>query len=179
MTFSHSFRFQSNGQIVLRPEGSGTLHDPVRLEGRSAFDPGDFPRKGVTGFQPHMDMVWHQHPRSQIIPSFRGPFSQHFYHDSGHFRFSQPPWSGRGRIQQSAPATTAAPWVVQRSATAATGNQPANRHVTKYPTPSGCQCGRRRCIPQVFQKCLSPPETRLKSRAQETSNRPAISWTLH
>jgi len=77
------------------------------------------------------------------------------------------------------PATKAAPWVVQRSATAATGNQPANRHVTKYPTPSGCQCGRRRCIPQVFQKCLSPPETRLKSRAQETSNRPAISWTLH
>jgi hypothetical protein len=50
------------------------------------FDPGDFPRKGVAGFQPHMDMVWHQHPP-----------------DSGHFRFSEPPWSGRGRIQQSVP----------------------------------------------------------------------------
>ena len=61
----------------------------------------------------------------------------------------------------------AAPWVVQRSATAATGNEPANRHVTKYSTPSGCQCGRWRCIPQVFQKCLSPPETRLKSRVQK------------
>src|ERR1700712_1986841 len=39
------------------------------------------------------------------------------------------------------PATNAAPRVVQRSATAATGTEPANRHLTKYPTPSGCQCG--------------------------------------
>jgi hypothetical protein len=48
-----------------------------------------------------MDVIRHEHPRSEIIPSFSGPFPQNFYYDTGHFRFSQPPWSGRRRIQQS------------------------------------------------------------------------------
>ena len=37
-------------KIVLRPEGAGTLHDPVRLKGRSAFDPCDLRGRAPPGF---------------------------------------------------------------------------------------------------------------------------------
>ena len=44
-------------KIVLRPEGSGTLQDAVRLECRSALDPRDLSRKGIFRLQQQMDVV--------------------------------------------------------------------------------------------------------------------------
>jgi len=35
-------------EIVLRPKGSGMLHDPVRLKCRSPFEPPDLPRQQVS-----------------------------------------------------------------------------------------------------------------------------------
>ena len=143
-------------EIVLRPKGSGTFQNPVRFESRSAFDPRDLPRQGVSRGQEQVDVIRHQHPGCEIISPFRSAFAQNLCDNGRHFRFSQPARTGRRRIQQSVPRDEGGPLVVQRSATAATGKEPANRQVTKYPAPSGCQWGRRRCIATVFQTCGRP-----------------------
>ena len=60
-------------KITLRPKGSGTLQDPVRLECRPTLDPCYLPRKGVLRLLQQMDVVWHEHIRSQVVPSGQLP----------------------------------------------------------------------------------------------------------
>src|SRR5215469_5692713 len=69
------------------------------------------------------------------------------------------------------PAAKAAPRVVQRSATTANGNDPANRHVTKYPAPSGCRCGSRRRTPPVFHVAWARDLSRVWSSLTEEQSR--------
>ena len=104
----------------------------------NAVRPLSHPICRASRFQEHVDVIRHKHPRSEIIASI-GALDAELL-----LRRWRPRVLPATVVRKTPHPATRPPrrkpphGVVHRSATAATGNEPANRHVTKYPTPPGC-----------------------------------------